>query len=207
MVKKTRKEYDAAFKREAVRLASEPGVKDRAVEKDLGLYQGAIRHWRSELEADSKTAFPGVGHLKPQDEELRQLRRERDILKKAAAYFSMDEHAAKSAVLLLKVVDCIVGGNFERRLAFIGPILHRNRPHTTCPDKRTHATRESNSCRFHATIPPPPLVHTKPPGLVKYLHEYMSSRSRSCRNIQSHRRTISPGASGTPKRSPGGLFD
>ena len=97
MSKKTRKEYDAAFKREAVRLASEPGVKDRTIERDLGLYQGAIRHWRSELEADPKTAFPGVGRLKPQDEELRQLRRElertkreRDILKKAAAYFSMD---------------------------------------------------------------------------------------------------------------------
>jgi transposase len=97
MAKKSRKEYDGAFKREAVRLASEPGVRDRAVEKDLGLYQGAIRHWRSELEADPQQAFPGVGRLKPQDEEVRQLRRElertkreRDILKKAAAYFSMD---------------------------------------------------------------------------------------------------------------------
>ena len=97
MAKKSRKEYDAAFKREAVRLASEPGVRDRAIEKDLGLYQGAIRHWRRELEADPQDAFPGVGHMKPVEEENRQLRRElertkreRDILKKAAAYFSMD---------------------------------------------------------------------------------------------------------------------
>lgn len=97
MAKKSRKQYDDAFKREAVRLASEPGVKDRTIEKDLGLYQGAIRHWRSELEADPSNAFPGVGRLKPHDEEVWQLRRElervkreRDILKKAAAYFSMD---------------------------------------------------------------------------------------------------------------------
>jgi len=93
----TRRKYDSEFKREAVRLASEPGIKDRSVETDLGLYQGAIRHWRKELEKDATHAFPGVGHLKPVDEELRRLRkenerlkRERDILKKAAAYFSMD---------------------------------------------------------------------------------------------------------------------
>jgi transposase len=93
----TRRKYDSEFKRESVRLASEPGVTDRSVENDLGLYQGAIRHWRMELEKDSLHAFPGVGHLKPIDEELRRLRkenerlkRERDILKKAAAYFSMD---------------------------------------------------------------------------------------------------------------------
>ena len=93
----TRRKYDSEFKREAIRLASEPGVKDRTIETDLGLYQGAIRHWRKELEKDSTHAFPGVGHLKPVDEELRRLRkenerlkRERDILKKAAAYFSMD---------------------------------------------------------------------------------------------------------------------
>jgi transposase len=97
MAQKSRKQYDASFKREAVRLASEPGVRDRVVEKDLGLYQGAIRHWRNELEKDPRDSFPGVGHLKPVEEENRRLRREldrvkreRDILKKAAAYFSMD---------------------------------------------------------------------------------------------------------------------
>jgi transposase len=97
MPQKSRRKYDDTFKREAVRLASEPGTRDRTIEKDLGLYQGAIRHWRSELEADPNTAFPGTGHLKPADEEIRRLRkenerlrRERDILKKAAAYFSMD---------------------------------------------------------------------------------------------------------------------
>ena len=45
----TRRKYDSEFKREAIRLASEPGIKDRSVETDLGLYQGAIRHWRNEL--------------------------------------------------------------------------------------------------------------------------------------------------------------
>jgi transposase len=92
-----RKKYDREFRVEAVRLASEPGVTSRSVERDLGLYQGAISHWKKELKSDPAHAFPGTGKLKPEQEELRRLRREnerlkreRDILKKAVAYFSMD---------------------------------------------------------------------------------------------------------------------
>jgi len=94
---KERKVYSAEFRREAVRLAAEPDNKAREVERDLGLYQGAISRWKRELERDSHHAFPGKGHMKPLEEENRRLRRElertqreRDILKKAAAYFSMD---------------------------------------------------------------------------------------------------------------------
>jgi transposase len=90
-----KRKYDAEFKREAVRLADREGVKDRQVERDLGLYQGPIRTWRTELEANSVDAFPGTGHQKPLEEENRRLRREleiareeRDILKKAVAIFS-----------------------------------------------------------------------------------------------------------------------
>ena len=87
--------YDAAFKREAVRLAETAGTTDRQVERDLGLYQGAIRSWRGALASDAQQAFPGTGHQKPLEEENRRLRREleiacqeRDILKKAVAIFS-----------------------------------------------------------------------------------------------------------------------
>ena len=93
----TRKKYDASFKRDAVRLADESGKRDRQIERELGVYQGALRSWRNELEKDKIHAFPGTGHQKPLEEENRELRkelartqRERDILKKAAAYFSMD---------------------------------------------------------------------------------------------------------------------
>ena len=90
-----RKRYDAEFKKESVRLADTRGKTDRQIERDLGLYQGAILRWRDELEADSIDAFPGTGHQKPLQEENRCLRREldiareeRDILKKAVAIFS-----------------------------------------------------------------------------------------------------------------------
>jgi transposase len=91
------KKYDDDFKREAVRLADEPDRYDRQVERELGLYQGAIRHWREKLKdsPEPATAFPGRGHQTPLEEENRRLRRElqvareeRDILKKAVAVFS-----------------------------------------------------------------------------------------------------------------------
>jgi len=92
---KPKKTCDADFKREAVRMADAGGVTDRQVERDLGLYQGAIRTWRKDLELDSEDAFPGTGHQKPLEEENRRLRgeleiarQERDILKKAVAIFS-----------------------------------------------------------------------------------------------------------------------
>jgi transposase len=91
------KRYDKEFKIEAVGLASEPGNTQSAIERDLGLGQGVISRWKRELHKDGEQAFPGKGRLKPQDEQMRslrreveRLRRERDILKKAVAIFSED---------------------------------------------------------------------------------------------------------------------
>jgi transposase len=78
-----------------VRLASEPGNTQAKIERDLGVSQGIISRWKRELLSDGEQAFPGKGRLKPEDEQLRRLkrenerlRRERDILKKAVAIFS-----------------------------------------------------------------------------------------------------------------------
>ena len=91
------KRYDKEFKIEAVRLASEPGNTQSAIERDLGISQGIISRWKREMLKDGQQAFPGKGHLKPEDDKFRKLkrenerlRRERDILKKAVAIFSED---------------------------------------------------------------------------------------------------------------------
>jgi len=91
------RKFDLEYKREALRLASDPKTPDRTVEKDLGLYQGAIRTWRAELGRIEDNTAPGMKRGDPAEAELRALRREnallkeeRDILKKAAAYFSRD---------------------------------------------------------------------------------------------------------------------
>jgi transposase len=93
------RKYDLEFKQEAVRMAAEPGVTNRSVERRLGIGQGVLSRWKRELRENGKQAFPGKGHLKPEDEEIRRLkreterlRRERDILKKAVAIFSTDPH-------------------------------------------------------------------------------------------------------------------
>ncbi len=93
------RKYDLEFKLEAVRMAAEPGVTARDVERRLGIGQGVLSRWKRQLRNDSAQAFPGKGHLKPEDERLRRLkrecerlRRERDILKKAVAIFSTDPH-------------------------------------------------------------------------------------------------------------------
>lgn len=95
MTARSRRKFDASFKKEAIRLADQSGKPDRHVEKDLGIYQGSLRHWREELRKDPQNAFPGTGHQSALEEENRRLRRElkdavmeRDILKKAVAIFS-----------------------------------------------------------------------------------------------------------------------
>ena len=92
-----KKRYDAEFKRETVRLADNSEKGDSAIERELMLYQGAIRTWRKALRSDPVDAFPGTGHMKPAEEEIRSLRREleevrqeRNILKKAIAIFTKD---------------------------------------------------------------------------------------------------------------------
>jgi transposase len=89
-----RRQYDGQFKQEAVRLSESKGVPDAA--RDLGVPVDRIYTWRRKFAADGNDAFPGHGKLKPQDEEMRQLKRElasvteqRDILKKALAIFSI----------------------------------------------------------------------------------------------------------------------
>jgi transposase len=91
------KRYYEEFKIETIHLASEPGNTQAKTERDLGIRQGIINRWKREFLEDGEQAFPGKGHLKADDDELRRLkrenellRRERDILKKAATIFSED---------------------------------------------------------------------------------------------------------------------
>jgi transposase len=90
-----RRKYDREFKYEVLRLVKEGNKSIAEIARDLGIDENLIYIWRKKAAQDSQFAFPGKGHLKPQDEELRRLKRqlmdvteERDILKKALAIFS-----------------------------------------------------------------------------------------------------------------------
>jgi len=73
------------------------GVTTAQAARDLGIHANVLRNWVREHRADPRHAFPGFGQQKPEEAELTRLRREvaqlkmeRDILKKAAAYFAKE---------------------------------------------------------------------------------------------------------------------
>ena len=92
-----RRQYTREFKLEAVRLIKQRGVSYAQASKDLGVHPTQLRNWVKQLADDPQHAFPGHGQMKPEQLEIAQLKREvarlkaeRDILKKAAAYFAKE---------------------------------------------------------------------------------------------------------------------
>ena len=97
MEKKRRREYTKEFKMEAVRLVSEQGYSLSEAARNLGIHSSLLRRWKNQIETEGKDAFPGKGHMGPEQEEIRQLRKEvrelrmeREILKKATAFFAKE---------------------------------------------------------------------------------------------------------------------
>lgn len=91
MTKRTR--YSQEFKREAVAMASQPGVSCRQVALEIGVNPNLLTRWKRELEELPAKAFKGSGT--PRDEELARLKRElarvqkeRDFLREAATFFA-----------------------------------------------------------------------------------------------------------------------
>ena len=93
----TRRQFSREFKREAVRLVKERGVSVAQAARDLDVHENVLRKWMREQAADPQQALPGKGVMKPEQAEIERLKKEvaklrmeRDILKKAAAYFAKE---------------------------------------------------------------------------------------------------------------------
>ena len=92
-----RRKFTREFKLEAVRLIKERGVSYVQASEDLGVHVSQLRDWVKKFADDPQHAFPGNGQMKPEQAEIARLKREviklkaeRDILKKAAAYFAKE---------------------------------------------------------------------------------------------------------------------
>ncbi len=91
----SRRTYSRTFKLQALDLARSGQKSINQIERDLGITPGLLHKWKARMKVDGPQAFPGKGHLKEDEELIRQLKREnellrqeRDILKKAVAIFS-----------------------------------------------------------------------------------------------------------------------
>ncbi len=92
-----RRKFSREYKLEAVRLIRERGVSVAQAARDLDVHENVLRKWVKEYGSDPVQAFPGHGQMRPEQLEIERLRKEvaklkaeRDILKKAAAYFAKD---------------------------------------------------------------------------------------------------------------------
>src|SRR5262245_7251212 len=92
-----RRTYTAEFKAEAGKLVTGKAYSVAEAARSLGVHETVLRSWKQALEAKGADAFPGQGKLPAVEEELRRLRAEnkrllaeRDILKKAAAFFAKE---------------------------------------------------------------------------------------------------------------------
>ena len=93
----TKRKFTQDFKTESARLVTERGYTCAAAAEAVGINVSLMAKWvRAFRDSnDPATAFPGKGHLRPHDQELADMRKqlkkvtnERDILKKAMAYFA-----------------------------------------------------------------------------------------------------------------------
>ena len=94
---RTRKQYTQEFKQDAVRLVTEQGYNQSEAARNLGVDRRMLGRWIREFQEDEREAFRGNGKLTTEQEELRRLREEnrrlkieREVLKKATAFFAKE---------------------------------------------------------------------------------------------------------------------
>ncbi len=97
---KPRRKHTKEFKLEAVRQVVEKGRPVRQVADSLGINESMLHQWKRQLLKDKALAFPGNGKQSVDEleaenrrlrKELAEAKQDREILKKAAAYFAKNQ--------------------------------------------------------------------------------------------------------------------
>lgn len=96
-MRRQRRTFSKEFKRETVALVTEHGYSYAEAGRSLDIDAKLVGRWRRELEAAEGAAFPGKGKLPPMQQrifdlenQVKRLQMEKDILKKAAAFFAKE---------------------------------------------------------------------------------------------------------------------
>lgn len=92
-----RNSYSKEFKMNAIKLVLEEGRKSSEVARDLGIHENLLYYWKKQYLNKQEDPFTGNGKMANRDEyvrkleqEIKRLKEERDILKKAAIFFAKD---------------------------------------------------------------------------------------------------------------------
>ena len=90
-----RRKFSEEFKREAVGLTHQPDANISQLAQDLGIGSNLLWRWRRELASGTKKPFPGAGVSRDQEllalkRELALVKKERDFLRDAAAFFAKE---------------------------------------------------------------------------------------------------------------------
>lgn len=98
MSKQTRRRFTDEFKADAVRLVDDEGYGLTEAARRLGVERSCLARWRRELRGEARAKPESLGteekdaELRRLREEVRKLRIERDILKKATAFFASESN-------------------------------------------------------------------------------------------------------------------
>lgn len=94
---KPRRTFTREFKVQAVKLVTEQGYSYAEAARQLGVRENQIRNWKTRFANQGEQAFPGQGNRGVLEAEVHRLRaenkrllQERDILKKATAFFARE---------------------------------------------------------------------------------------------------------------------
>ena len=97
MATRQRRSFTAEFKREAVKLAEQPGRSLSAVARELGVQRSVLKHWVENFASgryEKNTTLPLKSLQQQENEQLRRelakVKMERDILKKALGFFAKE---------------------------------------------------------------------------------------------------------------------
>ena len=92
-----RRTFTSEYKLQAVQVVTDKGFSYAEAARQLGLRDTQIRTWKKQFDAVGAKAFPGNGNRGVLEEEVHRLRaenkrlvQERDLLKKAAAFFARE---------------------------------------------------------------------------------------------------------------------
>lgn len=91
--KRTRRTFSDAFKVRAVKMVTEQGYKITEAARNLDINANLLGRWKEQLSAqDQEVDSTENKELKVLREENKRLRMERDILKKATAFFANEKN-------------------------------------------------------------------------------------------------------------------